>query len=133
MAQKKSTDSNKTKVRRIKATDDGPKKPKSVAAKKTTKEVKKATTPKAKKTEKATTQKTKKVERVDIKPEPKGMFGAIGGYFKGAWAELKQVRWPNRAATWSMTLAVLLFTGIFIVLILLLDAGFRTLFEGILK
>lgn len=63
-----------------------------------------------------------------------GPLGAIGGYFKGAWQELRAVRWPNRKNTWSLTLAVLGFTAFFIVLILLVDAGFQLLFrEVILK
>lgn len=57
---------------------------------------------------------------------------ATGGYFKGAWTELKQVRWPTRQATWGLTGAVLAFTAFFTVLILLLDAGFKLLFEKIL-
>lgn len=57
----------------------------------------------------------------------------IGNYFKGAWVELRQVRWPNRRATWGLTLAVILFTAFFIVLIILLDAGFKELFKLILK
>lgn len=56
-------------------------------------------------------------------------LAAIGGYFKGAWFELRQVRWPNRRATWSLTMAVLAFTAVFAVLILLLDALFKYLFE----
>lgn len=57
----------------------------------------------------------------------------IGRYFKGAWIELKQVRWPNRKATWGLTLAVILFTVFFVILIILLDAGFKELFKLILK
>lgn len=57
---------------------------------------------------------------------------AIGGYFAGAWYELKQVRWPNRRATWGMTMAVLAFTLFFVILILLLDALFKYLFQLIL-
>ena len=60
-------------------------------------------------------------------------FIAAREYFKGAWYELKQVRWPTRAATWSMTGAVLAFTAFFAVFILLLDAAFKYLFETILK
>lgn len=59
-------------------------------------------------------------------------FPAIGGYFAGAWYELKEVRWPNRRATWGLTVAVLAFTAFFIVLILLLDALFKYLFQLIL-
>jgi preprotein translocase SecE subunit len=56
----------------------------------------------------------------------------MGRYLKGAWVELRQVRWPTRGATWSLTGAVLLFTGFFVVMVLLLDAGFKFLFEKIL-
>lgn len=55
------------------------------------------------------------------------------GYFKGAWIELKQARWPDRKSTWGMTFAVVLFTLFFVVLILLLDAGFKYLFDFIIK
>ncbi|MCD8561813.1 preprotein translocase subunit SecE [Candidatus Saccharibacteria bacterium] len=56
----------------------------------------------------------------------------IGGYFKGAWEELKQVRWPTRKATWSLTAAVLIFSGFFVGFILLLDLLFKYLFELII-
>jgi preprotein translocase SecE subunit len=59
-------------------------------------------------------------------------FMAIGTYFKGAWYELKQVRWPDRGATWGMTGALLGFTAFFVVFILLLDALFKYLFQLIL-
>ena len=59
-------------------------------------------------------------------------FVASGRYFKGAWYELSQVRWPTRRATWGLTGAVLLFSAFFVVLILLLDAGFKYLFDVIL-
>jgi preprotein translocase SecE subunit len=57
---------------------------------------------------------------------------ATGGYFVGAWRELQQVRWPNRRATWSLTAAMLAFTAFFVVLILLLDALFKYVFQLIL-
>lgn len=62
----------------------------------------------------------------------KNVFARIGGYFKGAWFELRQVRWPNRKATWSLTLAVILFSLFFVALILLLDTIFKYLFELII-
>lgn len=62
----------------------------------------------------------------------KNIFVRIGNYFKGAWVELKQVRWPTRKATWSLTLAVILFSAFFVVLILLLDSLFKYLFELII-
>lgn len=61
-----------------------------------------------------------------------GVLKSIGGYFKGAWVELRQVRWPTRRATWGLTGAVLIYTAFFVVLVLLLDAGFKFMFEIIL-
>lgn len=60
-------------------------------------------------------------------------FSKIGNYFKGSWTELRQVRWPNRKATWGLTGAVILFTAFFTLLIILLDAGFKSLFNLIIK
>lgn len=89
----------------------------------------KVVTPKEKPT------KTKEVKKKDVsiseKPS-KNPLKALGGYFKGAWQELRQVRWPNRRATWSFTAALLLFTAFFVVLILLLDAFFKYIFQLIL-
>ena len=86
--------------------------------------------------------KAKKLPKKSAKPykeakEPtnwftKALFG-IGRYFKGAWIELKQVRWPTRKATWGLTLAVILFSVFFVVLILLLDAFFKYIFELMIK
>jgi preprotein translocase SecE subunit len=103
-----------TKVTRITATDD--KKP-------------------AVKPAKAPKKTTDAISMDDGEKKKKGRknpITAIGGYFAGAWYELRQVRWPNRKATWSLTLAVLAFTAFFMVLILLLDALFKYLFELIL-
>ena len=108
--QGKSTE--KTKVHRIKATDDAPKKTK----KSQPKAVKKTTSKPVAKT-----------------TSNKNLLSAIGGYFRGAWEELKQVRWPNRRTTWAMTSAVIIFTIIFVIFILLVDAGFNWVFEKILK
>lgn len=57
---------------------------------------------------------------------------ATGSYFKGAWEELRLVRWPSRRATWGLTGAVILYSAFFVVLVLLLDAIFKYLFELIL-
>lgn len=64
-----------------------------------------------------------------VKKEPKGFFG----YFIGAWRELRQVRWPNRRATWGLTLAVILFSAVLATLIILLDLGFNELSKRILS
>lgn len=60
-------------------------------------------------------------------------FIALGSYIKHSWAELRQVRWPNRKATWSMVLSILIYTAIFITFIVLLDALFTYLFNNFLK
>lgn len=60
------------------------------------------------------------------------VLARIGGYFKGAWVELRQVRWPNRRATWALTLAVIVFSLVFMALIVLLDAFFKWIFELII-
>lgn len=57
---------------------------------------------------------------------------ATGGYFVNSWRELRQVTWPTRKATWGMTLAVLIFTLLMAVVILLLDIGFEQLFKRII-
>ncbi|HPF30841.1 MAG TPA: preprotein translocase subunit SecE [Candidatus Saccharibacteria bacterium] len=60
-------------------------------------------------------------------------FLAIARYFKDSWSELQQVRWTDRRATWSLTLAVILFSGFFIALILLFDEIFNLLFKIIIN
>jgi len=84
------------------------------------------------------TDKTKAIRAPKVKKERKlprglGWLGAIGRYFKGAWHELREVRWPNRRTTWGMTAAILIYTALIAAVILLLDAGFKALFELILK
>ncbi len=112
-----------TKVTRIKATDD---KSSKVSARA------KAAKP-AEVVSKKTTKPVKGVKTTNDPVEPsKNIFVRIGGYFKGAWVELKQVRWPTRKATWSLTLAVLLFSAFFVVLILLLDSLFQFVFQQII-
>ena len=66
---------------------------------------------------------------VPVTKKKKNVFSAIAGYFAGAWYELKQVQWTSRKATWSLTAAMLAFTGFFVLIILLLDALFKYLFE----
>ena len=78
------------------------------------------------------TVKAVKVRKETTNPFLKTLF-SIGGYFKGAWTELRLVRWPTRRATWGLTLAVILFSAFFVVIILLLDILFKFLFEIILK
>lgn len=86
--------------------------------------------------------KNKKTEKTSItkvvRPKKKSNklfipFVSIGRYFKGSWQELRLVRWPNRKATWGMTAAVIVFTGLFVALIVFLDWLFSTLFKLIIK
>ena len=59
-------------------------------------------------------------------------FVALFRYLRNSWMELRQVRWPNRKATWKMVLAVLVYCLIFVVIISLLDLFFGWLFKLIL-
>ncbi|HSE29637.1 MAG TPA: preprotein translocase subunit SecE [Candidatus Saccharimonadales bacterium] len=63
---------------------------------------------------------------------PKKWLKAIGGYFSGAVVELKQVKWPNRKASISLTVAVILFTAVMSGFILALDYGFEQLFKQVI-
>lgn len=56
-------------------------------------------------------------------------LSAMLGYFKGSWYELRQVRWPDRRSTWSMTGALLAFTAFFVVFVILIDMAFKYLFK----
>lgn len=60
-------------------------------------------------------------------------FVALWRYLKDAWGELRQVRWPNRKATWKMVLAVIVYTAVFVIFISLLDLFFSWLFNIILS
>jgi preprotein translocase SecE subunit len=60
-------------------------------------------------------------------------FFALGRYFKESWQEIRQVRWPNRKATWKLVLAVVIYSGIFVAILLLLDLLFSFIFNNILK
>ena len=56
-------------------------------------------------------------------------LSAITGYFRGAWQEIKQVRWPDRRSTWGMVGALIVFTAALFLVIILLDYGFAWLFK----
>ena len=60
------------------------------------------------------------------------VFRRLGGYFKGSWHELTQVRWPDRKSTWKMTGALIAFTLTFTAVILLLDYAFQYVFQIII-
>lgn len=54
------------------------------------------------------------------------------GYFRGAWLELGQVRWPSRKETWKMTFSVVIYVIIFAVAILILDTLFKLIFKTVI-
>lgn len=116
---------SQTKVTRITASDT-----KKVVAKKTPVKAEKPAAVKPKSTKTATAK--RQSDKPAIIKSLAAPFISLGGYFKGAWFELQQVTWPNRKATWSLTAALLVFTAFFVVMILLLDALFKYLFELIL-
>lgn len=116
---KKETDED-AKVTRIKATDT-----RAASSKKQT-----PTKREAKSVTKESTSATVKAEKAST--TRKNPIAALGGYFKGAWEELRQVRWPDRRTTWGLTLAVIVFTLFFIVLIVVLDYAFQWIFDKVL-
>ena len=60
-------------------------------------------------------------------------FVAFGRYLRNSWREIRQVRWPNRKATWKMVGAVLVYTALFVIFISLIDLFFKWLFSLIIK
>jgi len=56
-------------------------------------------------------------------------FVAFGRYLRDSWREIRQVRWPNRKATWKMTLAVLIYVAVFMIFLTLLDVFFTFIFD----
>lgn len=60
-------------------------------------------------------------------------FVAFGRYLRDSWREIHQVRWPNRKATWKMTLAVLVYVAIFVIFLTLLDVFFTFIFDLLFK
>lgn len=126
------------KVTRIKASD-GPSKKKEPNEPTITR---KKVVVKDKKTEKTKRKELKTAERsvskVSEKKSDKKVFilfrpfVAIFRYFRDSFIELRQVRWPNRKATWKMVLAVLVYSAIFFAIISLLDLFFSWLFKLIL-
>ena len=119
-------------ITRIKAGNGGKVEEQRVEAVKPEKPVKVAKKP-AKKSAKPV-KADKKDKKADKKPKNKFLraLGAPFRYIHDSWLELRQVRWPSRGATWKMVLAVLVYTGIFIVILVLLDMFFTFIFELIL-
>lgn len=53
-------------------------------------------------------------------------------YFRNSWKELKQVTWPTRRETWQLTLAVIIFSVIFGVVIAIVDFGLDKMFKQVI-
>lgn len=132
------------KITRIKAKDPGKSPEEPLEAPKTVKKVKvgnngslaKNQPKKAAKAQKAdTAKKLAKSEKSENKSKEKKPFILIrplvylGRYIKNSWAEIRLVRWPTRKATWKLVLAIFIYTGLFIAIIMLLDAFFTWLFS----
>ena len=89
------------------------------------------------KTEKPDVEKTPKTQKTEKVKKPKKPFIlfrpfiALGRYLRDSWRELRQVRWPNRKATWKMVIAVLVYSAIFFVLIMLLDSLFELISSNV--
>ena len=122
------------KITRIKASDGPSKEEKSAEPTITRKKVV-LKDKKTEKTKKVAEKKAKKAQK-DGQKKPFILFRpfvAFFRYLRDSWREIRQVRWPNRKATWKMVLAVLVYTALFIIIITLLDLFFTWLFSLIIK
>jgi len=52
-------------------------------------------------------------------------------YIRESLQEIKKVSWPSRKDTWKLTFAVIVFTTIFTVFIVIADYGFQKLAQRI--
>lgn len=131
-------------ITRIKAADDGKKRESSSAdggdgiTRKVTVKAKKSENKKvraeAKKAAKAEKKAAKKAARegkkVFILFRP---FVALGRYIRDSFAEMRQVRWPDRKSTWKMTISVIFYVILVATFIMLVDALFTFLFNQLLS
>lgn len=121
--------SNKTVVRRVKASDSNEPLQGKVASKQVAKKesAKKITAVSKNNKQTRTDEASSKKSFMLFRP-----FIAIGHYFRDSWRELKQVQWPNRRATWALTLAVILFSLFFILMIMLFDWIFNFIMQEVI-
>lgn len=81
----------------------------------------------------------KKEKTVKVKKEKKPMnkftrvITAPFRYIHNSWVEIRQVRWPNRKATWKLVGAIFIYAAFFIILVMLLDALFNFIFSQIIR
>ena len=59
-------------------------------------------------------------------------FIVLGHYLKDSWVELRQVRWPNRKATWKMVLAIFVYTALFSAFLVVMNLLFDLIFNKLL-
>lgn len=52
-------------------------------------------------------------------------------YFRDSIREMKKVTWPSRKETWKLTFAVLVFSALFTIFIIIVDYGFKRLAERV--
>ena len=134
-------------VTRIKAKDDGPKKEATTTSDEeavTRKVSVKAKHSENKKVKAKAAEKAKEIEKREKKAAAKAEtsdkkvfilfrpFVALGRYIRDSFREVRQVRWPDRKATWKMTISVIIFVLLMAALIMLLDALFTFLFNKLL-
>lgn len=89
----------------------------------------------AKKAEKKALKAQKRAEKAKSGKKPFILFRpfvTLGHYLRDSWHEIRQVRWPNRKATWKMLFAVLIYSAFFLAFLLLLDMFFSFIFKKIL-
>ena len=53
-------------------------------------------------------------------------------YFRGAWQEVRQVKWPARRETAKLTVAVFMFAAFFMMLITIADYGLDKVFKQLI-
>ena len=77
-----------------------------------------------------------KKEYFVVKPREAGFKGFLTksrrwtpGYFRSAYAELRQVTWPSRSETWRLVTAVFIFSVAFGLVITIVDFGLEKLFR----
>jgi len=134
-------------VTRIKAKDDGPKKradksedaeiTRKVSVKAKNSENKKVRAKKAAEA-KIAAKAEKRAEKEAAKEGKKVFFlfrpfVALGRYIRDSYREVRQVRWPDRKATWKMTLSVIFYVILIALIIMLLDAFFTFVFNKLLS
>ncbi len=82
--------------------------------------------------EKAELKKEKKAEKAKkkaVKGKKNRKSDEEVGYFRGAFREIRQVRWPDRKTTWKLTFTVIGYIIIFSLFLMLIDALFTFIFN----